>query len=116
VEARDEARREGGGFGQRKNVAPGSGFPELGASEGRTTLREEGRDQGKAFAGRTGSANRNADEVLTGERKATSGIQDRTGNRPIGGLTEHAKVQPAREKGAGGAAKPTKRLRQAVKR
>jgi hypothetical protein len=106
VETRDEARRDGGGFGQRNNATPGSGFPGLGASEGRRTLREDGRDEGTALAGRTGSANRDADEVLMGERKAMSGNQDRTGNRPIGDSTEDAKVQPAREKGAGDAAKP----------
>jgi hypothetical protein len=107
VETRDEARREGGGFGQSNNVTPGSGFPGLGASKGRRTLREDGREQGTALAGRSGSANRDADEVLKGERKARSGIQDRTGNRPVGDSTEHAKVQPAREKGAGDAVNPS---------
>jgi len=107
VETRDEVRREGGGFGRRNNATPGSGFPELGASKGRRTLREDGRDEGTALAGRTGSADQDADEVLMGERKAMSGIQDRTGNRPVGDSTEDARVQPAREKGAGDAAKPS---------
>jgi hypothetical protein len=83
VEARDEARRERVGESRRGNAASGSGFPELGAPEGRQTSREDGRDEGTVVVHRTGSADGEAAEVLEGECKARSGIQvDRATDRP----------------------------------
>lgn len=67
------AKVDGGGPGE--HAAPGSGFPGLGAPEGRRTPREEGRDEGLAAVGQAGSADRNADEILEGEREFMSGIQ-----------------------------------------
>ena len=69
LEAKADGRRPG------EHAAPGSGFPGLGAPEGRRTPREEERDEGLAAVGQTGSADRNADEILEGERKSRSGIQ-----------------------------------------
>jgi hypothetical protein len=66
-----ESQRQGSG----EHAAPGEGFPGLGAPEGRRTPREHGRDEGLAAVGRPGSADRNADEILEGERKSMSGIQ-----------------------------------------
>ena len=92
MEPRDEARRTRHGASRDgttglpkeaqadrgcpgEHAAPGSGFPGLGAPEGRQTPREEGRDEGLAAVGQAGSADRNADEILEGEREFMSGIQ-----------------------------------------
>jgi len=83
VEARDEARRERTGESRGATVAPGSGFPGLGAPEGRRTSREDGHGQGTAVVRRTGHVDGEAAEVLEGECKARSGIQvDRVTDRP----------------------------------
>jgi hypothetical protein len=113
VGARDEARRERGGFGRRGNATPGSGFLGLGASKGERISREEGREEGVVVVHHAGSADRSEAAILEGARKAMSGIPPE--GQPTGGdSAENASVQLARVKGEGGAAKPYKRLRRVV--
>jgi hypothetical protein len=73
LEPRDEAEKEGHGESRGWSSTPGSGLLGLGASKWRQTPREEGREKGMAIVSQPGSADRNANEVLKGERKAKSG-------------------------------------------
>lgn len=64
----------------------GKWTPRTGSAEGERNPREDGRVEGSAFVGRPGSADREADEYLEGERKAMSGIQPegKPTGRPLG--------------------------------
>jgi len=73
LEARDEVVPESGGFGHRGTTSPGSRLLELGAPKGRGTPWENGRGSGTAFVSWVDEADREADEVLEGGRKAMSG-------------------------------------------
>jgi hypothetical protein len=78
---------------------PGSGFSGLGASEGQRTSGEDVRWEGKAVRRRPGEPDRNAEEVLEGERKAMSGRLHQLGNQLAGGRAEDTRVHTARCKG-----------------
>jgi hypothetical protein len=116
VEARDEARREQTGESRPGNAASGSGFPGLGAPEGRQTSREDGREQATVVVHRSGSADGEADEVLEGERKARSAIQVARETERSATLRKTPGSSPQGKKGEGGAAKPNERLRSVVTR
>jgi hypothetical protein len=103
------ATRRGG------NAAPGSGFPGLGAPERRRTPWEEVRDEGMAF-GPEPTCGRTSGRGPRGRTQGQERYPGWPGNWAIGCQPEDARVQPAREKGAGGAGKPNERLRQAVRR
>jgi hypothetical protein len=115
VEARDEAEPDEGGESHRRKAEPGSGFLELGASKGRKTLREEGRE--RTVCSRTVRrkvTTGEAVEVLEGERKSMSGIQtgQETGRSAVGRKTPGS--TPKGEKDVGGVGKPNHRLRTTV--
>jgi hypothetical protein len=96
-------------------ATPGSRLSGLGASEGRQNPLEDGRDERQVVVYRSGGADREADEVLEGERKTRSGNSSGR-QRTDGCSAENAKVQAERSKGVGGAAKPNGWLRRAVRR
>jgi len=75
VETRDEVSAVSRSVATRTGESePGSGFPGLGASEGRQTPQEEVREQVASIGRRGGSADGEEETVLEGERKAMSGI------------------------------------------
>lgn len=91
------ARVVGGTGGTRR---AGKWTPRTGSAEGERSPREEGRRSRTATVGRSGRADRDADEILEGERKARSGIQPEgkpTGRR-LGGTRQgpHREVQGRR--------------------
>jgi hypothetical protein len=98
VEARDEAEPENRGESHGRKAEPGSGFPGLGAPQGRRTSREEvpGRRTVLAPAGRQGRRrSRGPRERAQGHER----YHDWKGNQPASRLVEDAKVHVERRQG-----------------
>jgi hypothetical protein len=99
VEIRDEVTLERHGASRDGKGQPGSGFLGLGAPKGKKTPGKDGRGQGSAFVGRTGTTD---GEAVTRSSRASArpGVAtNRTGNRPGGCSAENARVQAARQEG-----------------
>jgi hypothetical protein len=76
VEARDEVPVVSRGVATRTGEsAPGSGFPGLGASEGRQTPREEVRVEVVSIGRHGGGTDGDEETVLEGGRKVMSGTE-----------------------------------------
>lgn len=75
MEARDEVPVVSRGAATRTGEsAPGSGFPGLGASEGRQIPEEEVREEVVSIGRHGGDADGEEEAVLEGGRKAMSGV------------------------------------------
>jgi hypothetical protein len=117
VEARDEVSVVSRGVVTRTGEsAPGSGFPVLGASEGRRTPQEEGRVEVVSIGRHGGGADEDEEAVLEGGRKARSGITPAEVHRPVAARRKTPGSTSRDAKDEGGAAKPDEQLRRAVRR